>query len=106
VDEPTIEVVHTPEECRVILGGEVDHAAQPLIYAKVVNALADCPDDAALIVIDLERVTFIDSSGIGALVEIRQQALKRSQTVKLRKPDPRVARVLEIARIDTLFTID
>lgn len=101
----TIEVVHTPEECVVILTGEVDMAAQQTVYADVVNALNECPDDSPSIVIDLAGVTFLDSSGLGALVDIRRQALERGKTIALRAPGATVLRVLQVARLDTLFPI-
>jgi anti-sigma B factor antagonist/stage II sporulation protein AA (anti-sigma F factor antagonist) len=56
--------------------------------------------------IDLGGVTFLDSSGLGALVEIRRQAVERGQTTTLRNPNPRVLRVLQIARIDSLFPVE
>jgi anti-anti-sigma factor len=72
----------------------------------VVEALGKCPDDAATVVIDLSGVTFLDSSGLGALIEIRKQALDRGQRTTLRSPNAQLRRVLEIARIDSLFHIE
>lgn len=104
--EATIEVVHSPDECLVTLGGEIDVTVQEAIYRDVVAALDECPDASPAVVIDLSAVTFLDSSGLGALVEIRKQARERGQRAALRKPNARVRRVLEIARIDSLFDIE
>jgi anti-sigma B factor antagonist len=106
VDLPSIEVVHSPAECLVVLGGEIDVAAHDTVCDRVAAALAKCPDDAPTVVVDLGAVTFLDSSGIGALIEIRRQALERGQTVALRAPNARVLRVLTVARIDSLFRME
>jgi anti-anti-sigma factor len=106
VQQPKIEIVHHADECLVVLGGEIDYAAQRTIYAEIVQALEDCPDNTPAIAIDLGEVTFMDSSGLGALVQIRRQAIGRGQTVTLKKPPRQVLQLLEISRLNTLFPIE
>jgi anti-sigma B factor antagonist len=58
------------------------------------------------LVIDLEEVTFIDSSGLGALVSALK-TLKRSGDsgdVRLARVQPPVILLLEIIRLDRVFT--
>jgi anti-sigma B factor antagonist len=102
----SIEVTHSPDECLVVLAGEMDMASQTAVYRDVVAALNLCRDNAPTVVVDLAGVTFLDSSGLGALVEIRRQALARKQSVTLRSPNERVTRVLQLARVDVLFEMD
>jgi anti-sigma B factor antagonist len=48
------------------------------------------------VVIDLSGVTFLDSSGITALVQARLQIESDGGALKLTRPQPNVERVLEI----------
>jgi anti-sigma B factor antagonist len=53
------------------------------------------------VVADLEKVTFIDSSGLGALVEARQTAGRSGSEFVIRGATGAVARVLDMTRPDT-----
>lgn len=90
----------------VALGGEIDMAVAQEFAEQAMGALADCPDESPVVVIDLGAVTFLDSSGIGAVVQIRRRAVERGQSVKLRGRDERVMRVLEMSGVDSLFEIE
>ena len=86
----------------VRLEGELDAYSAP--------ALAACLDDLAnggvtAIVVDLAKVTFIDSTGLGVLVAGYNAATERGGTVELVASDPRVVRVLEMTSLDQLFTV-
>jgi anti-sigma B factor antagonist len=61
-----IEVVSADEEIRVRLEGELDVATAPALDEALVQAEAS---GATTIVIDLTRVSFIDSTGLRALLE-------------------------------------
>ena len=50
----------------VVLAGELDLVAKPLLRAHVRTCLDD--DAITAITIDLAALTFIDSTGIGALI--------------------------------------
>ena len=86
----------------VRLEGELDAYSAP--------ALAACLDDLAnsgvlAIVVDLGKVSFIDSTGLGALVAGYNGAVERGGTFELVASDPRVVRVLEMTSLDQLFTV-
>jgi anti-sigma B factor antagonist len=86
----------------VRLEGELDAYTAPALVA----CLADLERDGVdAIVIDLSQVTFIDSTGLGALVSGYNGAAARGGTVELVASDPRVTRVLEMTSLDRLFTI-
>jgi len=57
------------------------------------------------LVIDLEALPYIDSSGIGSLVNALRQANKVGGSVKLVNPAPFVAKTLKMVGILTLFGI-
>ncbi len=55
--------------------------------------------------IALDRVEYIDSSGLGALVGLHREIKPRSGSVELRHPQPAVRSVIELTRLDRVFKI-
>ena len=58
----------------------------------------------SLIVVDLVGLTFIDSSGLGAIHRARQKAIIEGGSLVICRPSPMVHRVLEITGLDTWVT--
>ena len=85
----------------VTLEGEVDLEHSP----KAREVLLDCVGRAQKVVVDLSRVSYIDSSGVASLVEAFQQAKKSGRSFALAAINPAARRVLELARLDRVFTI-
>ncbi len=57
------------------------------------------------LVLDLEALPYIDSSGIGSLVNALRQANKIGGTVKLVNPAPFVSKTLKMVGILSLFGV-
>ncbi len=53
-----------------------------------------------LVVVDLCQVTFMDSSGLGAIHTARRRAMKDGGTLVVSRPTPMVRRVFEITGLD------
>jgi anti-anti-sigma factor len=68
------------------------------------HALA-CLDRAPGIDVDLGGVSFIDSSGLGALVRVRKEAVARGKTLTLVDISPATNRLLEITGLQQAFDI-
>ncbi len=85
----------------VVLGGEVDLSWSARVRREVLAALARAPKVA----IDLAQVSYIDSSGIAALVEGFQNARGKGQAFELVQVSPAVLAVLKLARLDQVFAI-
>ncbi|MEY4982699.1 MAG: hypothetical protein RIR62_965 [Pseudomonadota bacterium] len=68
------------------------------------GVLSACDGAAGRVVLDLARVDFLDSSGLGALVALRQ-LLGAGRPLELAGLTPPVARVLRLTRMDTVFVI-
>jgi anti-anti-sigma factor len=79
---------------RFELVGELDMASAPELLAKVGPA-ADGDHD---IVLDLRELSFVDSTGISALVGISGRL--QAATLTLEAPKPNVARVLRLVGAD------
>ena len=58
----------------------------------------------SLIVIDLGELTFMDSSGIGAIQAARRRAIEDGGNLVVCRPSPMVYRVLEITGLDMWVT--
>ena len=85
----------------VALSGEIDMEEAP----KVRRALLDVMKQKRDILVDLSQVTYIDSSGIASLIEGLQTARKQKNDLALVSVSQRARRVLELARLDKVFTI-
>lgn len=77
--------------------------------------LADCdrlrdafgiPTTAGVVVLDLEKTSYIDSSVLQCLVELRQRTLERNATLFLSNLGPGVKRIFEICQLDRIFELE
>ncbi len=87
---------------RFELCGEIDLAWCESHSAEIELALEDCP---ALVVFDVERVNFIDSTGLSLLVQAYHACQRQDGEVCVLHPQPIVARVLGAAGLDQLVTV-
>ncbi len=98
----TWSVEHLPDgNVRVQVHGEVDLAAEASLVEQV-NALAES-ERAAVILLDLSAVEFLDSSGIRALLRIQREQGDRVRLVAVSRP---VRRVLDIAGLGPDLGVD
>jgi len=90
------------ERSVVRLSGEIDLRTSPTLHARLLELVEARPKQ---LVIDLAGVSYVDSSGVGTLVDVKRQMEKRGGRVTLVGLQERVRSVLEITRLDTFFTI-
>lgn len=55
------------------------------------------------VVLDMQQLLFVDSSGVGALVNVLSKARKAGGDVKLANVPQQIRGVLEVVRLDKLF---
>lgn len=103
-DAPEIEVLQEKSEQATILRpqGEIDLSRAPALRVHLSRALGSGPPR---LVIDLENVPYMDSSGVATFVEAMQIARKRGSKLILCGMQERVRAIFEIARLDMVFTI-
>jgi len=58
-----------------------------------------------ILVLDLGRVSTIDASGLGLMLELRRQSLAKGICFKLMNVTKLVGRVLEVTQLDSVFEI-
>ncbi|SMH43323.1 STAS domain-containing protein [Maritimibacter sp. HL-12] len=96
-------VCHDSTELRVIEVAEsrID-AAVAIQFKDRMRTLSD--DGPMRVILDLSRVTFLDSSGLGAVVAAMKQ-MGSGRRLELAGLTPTVAKVFRLTRMDTVFTI-
>jgi anti-sigma B factor antagonist len=87
----------------VKLAGEFDLSVENLFTETVTEGVVR--GGRASVVLDLADVTFLDSSGIRALLAARRHALESGTRLSLRRPSPAVQRVLALTRLTERFEI-
>jgi anti-sigma B factor antagonist len=97
--ELTLEAL--PEGGAVLrVAGELDLATTPELEAVLENV-----DLGERLVVDLSPCTFLDSSALRVLIGTITDARERGGSVSLVAPEPGIARVLEIASVDTMAAV-
>lgn len=82
--------------------GEISLETAPSFHAVVLSTLEQRP---VKIIIDLAGVTYMDSSGVGTLVDIKRRAGRSGGELFLMAPQPMVKSVLEITQLTRFFRI-
>jgi anti-sigma B factor antagonist len=80
----------------LILEGELDLSGEAA-FASELQRLED--GASPRIVVDLERLTFIDSTGVRLLLEATMRSRMDSDRLRLRSPSPQVARTLQLMHV-------
>jgi anti-sigma B factor antagonist len=89
------------ESVVVRVTGELDLATVP----QLERALAERPEGAAGLVIDLSGCTFIDSTCVRLLVGVARETESAGGRAAIVATDPGILRVLEITALDTLVPV-
>jgi anti-sigma B factor antagonist len=86
----------------VTVGGEVDMLTSPQLRSAV---LAQLSEGAQLVVLALDDVTFLGTSGLAVLIEVREAAHQAGVELRLACTGRRVLRPLSIAGLVPMFDI-
>lgn len=86
----------------VRVDGEVDLRTSPQLRSLLLQLIEGRP---ARLIIDLAQVGYMDSSGVGTMVEAKRLVERKGGRVVLANLQPRVRSVFEITQLDQFFTI-
>ena len=93
-----------PDSPRVLpLKGEIDLHVSPRVESSLASMIAKRPEH---VVVDLSGVTFIDSSGLAALIKAMQDIKEYGGKLTLAGINNNVRSIFEMARLDQVFLID
>jgi anti-sigma B factor antagonist len=81
--------------------GDVDLNTSPTLRTAILAAL----DGGRNVGVDLSKAEYMDSSGVATLVEGLKSSKHSGQAICLIDPSQPVLKVLQLARLDSLFEI-
>jgi len=96
------DVKATAEATVLVLCGDVDLHQSPALHARLVEETGKRPKKLML---DLTEVPYMDSSGVGTLVEVFRRVSAYKGKMVLFGLNDRVRSVFEITKLDRFFTI-
>jgi anti-sigma B factor antagonist len=82
--------------------GEIDVATAPQ-FGDRLRALES--DGTATVVVDLSKVSFLDSTALGVLVASFKRLREGGGTLRIVATEPRILRVFEITDLDRVLSI-
>ena len=86
----------------VTVGGEIDVYTAPKLREQLIDLVSS---GNYHLVVDMEGVDFLDSTGLGVLVGVMKRILQHGGEMQLRAPRPAARKVFDITGLDRVFTI-
>lgn len=83
--------------------GRLDAAVSTAFKDGMRRTLGDCA--GTRVILDMSRVDFMDSSGLGSLISVLK-AMPANRQLELRCLQPNLERVMRLTRMDSVFTIN
>lgn len=96
-------VSHREKILVIELSGTFDFASYHAFKDQFCELIAH--DDVESIEMDFSQVNYIDSSGLGILILMRERVHGVGKTVTLLKPNDSVREIMAMANLGKLFTI-
>jgi anti-anti-sigma factor len=90
-------------EIVLLLSGELDMKASGELTPLLESAVMECPERTRLL-IDIHRVTYIASMGVGLLATLLSKAERKSVSLVLLDIPPRVRSIMEVLGLLSFFT--
>lgn len=87
---------------RIDASGEIDATTAPALRGDVYAAIDAKPGD--VITVDLSKVEFLDSTGLGVLVGALKHARTNGGDLAISGAAPHVWKVFQITGLDKVFT--
>jgi anti-sigma B factor antagonist len=91
-----------PGRCAIVVRGAIDLFAAPELKRRLLEAVGAGTRE---VVLDLRGASFVDSTGLGALLATRKRLAARDGRLIIVLNQPRVDRVFEITGLDTIFEL-
>ena len=86
----------------IVLSGDVDLHHSPALHSTLVDVTNERPRK---LVVDLREVPYMDSSGVGTMVEVFRRVTAYKGKMILFGLNSRVRGVFEITKLDRFFTL-
>jgi len=84
------------------LEGEVDVYTAPLLRQEIMNQVEK---GTKYILVHLEKVEYLDSTGLGILIGGVKRLKEQGGALKLVGPSPRISRIFDITGLNRIFDV-
>ena len=102
MSEMAMSVEQGPGTTRVVLAGDLDLPAGDALEALV----SPMVEEGAHVEIAMRDVSFVDSSGLGALLVLSQLAEDSGADLVLKEPSAAVTSALDLTHTTEMFTVE
>lgn len=85
------------------LAGEMYGGPENMKLVDVISELAD--QEKLDLVLNLSKIKWISSTGLGILVSARSKFAKQGGVIKLAHPNERVLGILQVTRLNLIFDV-
>ncbi len=83
------------------LVGEVDLSSAPRVYSLIWQS---SKKGSRSLILNLEKLDFMDSSGLQILLRLREKLRAKKQDIVLVAPKPQIKKILKLTGFDQLFS--
>lgn len=97
-----VRVSHPGRATVIALNGELDIATVPVVRRELIDLAVTGHVDQ---LVDLARLTFLDSAGLGALVSVRRRLRILQGRLVLAAPNDAVLRLLRLTSMDKVLPV-
>ena len=101
-DELSIDIKNEGDLTVYRLRGSLDLATSPSVRAALMQAAGEGKHD---LVVDLTKLEFLDSTGLGALIGAHRRALENGGKIRLAVGEGPIARLLNITGLIRVFPV-
>ncbi|MCZ0702679.1 anti-sigma B factor antagonist [Natronobacillus azotifigens] len=98
-----VEVIDDGLSTIVELVGEIDAYTAPVLKESLLPLTEEA---GANIIVDLEKVNYMDSTGLGVFISALKSSKEHESKLKLIHLQERVYRLFKITSLDSIITID
>lgn len=98
-----VEVIDDGLSTIVELVGEIDAYTAPVLKESLLPLTEEA---GANIIVDLEKVNYMDSTGLGVFISALKSSKEHESKLKLTHLQERVYRLFKITSLDSIITID
>lgn len=88
----------------ITLAGDLDPATAPQLEAAITDVVAD--SSVSRVVLDLEGLQFLDSSGLRVFVTAREALAGKGAELALRSPTANTRRLLDITGLGEVMEVE
>ena len=97
-----VELTQKGHRIEIIVEGDIDLYSSPVLRKTILDAANHETNEIRIV---LASVGYMDSSGVATLVEGLRAAKDSGKAFNLQTPSQSVMKVLQLARLDTIFSI-